>query len=138
MDLETYVNLVVALSHPEAEPERVLASHGLDEDAWDAIDAHWQGRIDEALATESSDVMPPLVEAYAKAFARAQRRTAGEVLPFDKFVEVTRAVTSGEPMAEVLKRNGLTLERFLKTQQHWTTRMVQDEELARRFRAVFG
>lgn len=133
-DLEAWVTLSVELADPTVDREAALRAHGLDDDAWEALDDDWQARLSAAEEADDSDGVPPLVAAHAEAFARAQMaRTQGPPLDFATFVEVTRAIARQPDIAAVLRRFDITLERLLLSQGHWTKRMMEDPELEKRF-----
>jgi hypothetical protein len=133
-DIEAYAALAAALTAPDADRAAVLAAHGLDEEAWNALDDAWQARLSAASDEEVEGFgVPGLIAAYAEAFSRAQRARAPGVLPFERFLEAAREMKQGRDMATALKRLGLTLEAYLGAQAHWTARMLEDEELAARF-----
>ena len=135
-DIEAYAELSAALVGPSVDRAALLAAHGLDEARWEALDDAWQARLaaEDDAAVEG---MPPLLAAYAEAFARAQRaRIQGTVLTFDRFVEVVRALRHGGDAAATLQRLGVTFASYLASQQHWMTRMMEDEALAERFRRL--
>ena len=142
-DLDAWVTLSVELADPAVDRAAVLRSHGLDEDAWEAIDDAWQTRLSEAEGAaerEEGDAVdprggvPPLVAAHAEAFARAQAARAGApLLDLPAFAELTRALQRRPDVAAVLRRFDLSLAALLHNQAHWTKRLLEDPELARQF-----
>ncbi|MEJ7731836.1 MAG: hypothetical protein WKG00_21830 [Polyangiaceae bacterium] len=140
LDLDAWVELSVELSDPVVDRASVLRARGLDEDAWEALDDAWQQRLSDADAHLEADGgdpdagVPALVAAHAEAFVRAQAaRTQGPPLDFAAFVELTRAIERQPDISAVLRRFQLTLQQLLRSQAHWTKRMLEDPELARRF-----
>ena len=135
-ELEAYAALAAALAAPGADRAALLAEHGLDEEGWDALDDAWQARLSEADSDEVDDTLgvPKLLAAYAEAFSRAQRGLSPGLLSFERFLEAAREMMRGTDMATVLKRLGLSLEEYLRGQAHWTARMLEDGDLAARFR----
>lgn len=131
-DVEAFATLAAQLAEPGADRAAILAAHGLDEERWEALDDAWQARLSEADEGEDEGV-PPLMAAYAEAFARAQRARAKSELPFDRFLEAARAMKRGTDMTTALKRLGMTLSEYLNAQQRWTAAMLEDEDLAARF-----
>lgn len=140
-DVTAYARCAAQLSVAGAqERERLLAARGLDEDAWEAIDEAWSERF-SAAEDEAGDGAPQLLVAFADAFARAQREVAADepLLSFDAFVSATRELASGRAPETALTRLGISLGTYLKTQQSWTRRFIEDPELAARFvRALAG
>jgi hypothetical protein len=133
-DLDAYVTLAAELADRRVDRDAALAAAGLTDDDWEAIDDAWQARLSAAEAeAEGSDGIPPLVAAHAEAFARAQRARAGGVLPFERFATAARELRRGGDLSSTLRRLDLTLATYLAAQAHWTARMLEDEELARRF-----
>jgi hypothetical protein len=63
-DLEAYAALAVALADPRGDRAALLAAHGLDEEAWEAIDDAWQARVSEAGAEgDLAEGVPPFIAA---------------------------------------------------------------------------
>lgn len=138
-DVQAYAALGAALADTSADREAVLATHGLDEAGWEAIEEAWQHRFDAAdEAHGEAEGIPPLLAAYAEAFARAQATRGGAVMPFERFVEVARAFARGDDAQGLLRRFGTTLEEYLGAQRDWTARMLEDSELAGRFEKAMG
>ncbi|WP_437282031.1 hypothetical protein WME90_16160 [Sorangium sp. So ce375] len=133
-DVEAYATLAAQLADPSADRAALLAEHGLDEAGWEALDDAWQARLSEADDEDGEDVgVPPLVVAFAEAFARAQRARAKSELSFERFLEAARELKRGTDMATVLSRLDLTLEDYLGAQQRWTAAMLEDEALMAQF-----
>lgn len=133
-DVHAYASLGAALADPSEAREALLATHGLDEAGWDAIEEAWQGRFDAAdEAHGDAEGIPPLLTTYAEAFARAQATRGGAGMPFEGFVDVARAFARGDDAQGLLRRFGTTLEDYLAAQRDWTARMLEDAELAGRF-----
>jgi hypothetical protein len=135
-DVRAYAVLAVRLAEPDADRSALLAAQGLDEDSWDRLDDVWQERLSAAIeAMGDSDAVPPLVKEHADAFAQEQaaRVSAGAPLTFERFIEVTHEIQRGHDIQHVLKRNGTTLHDYLRAEQHWLTRMMDDADLQARF-----
>jgi hypothetical protein len=138
-DVAEYAALAAALAEPTADRERVLASHGLDEQGWAALDEHFQDRLGRAMS-DDADGLPPLVAAYADAFARARAALAQDrgVISIERFADATREIRRrGDPLP-ALAHAGVTLDEFLRANEHWTRRMLEDPALLARFRARLG
>jgi hypothetical protein len=139
LDVTEYATLAAILADPACDRERVLASRGLDEDAWNALDRRWQDRLALAME-EESDGIPPLIAAFAEAFERARTATrkVESVISIERFAEATREIQRrGDPTA-ALAQVGVTLEEFIRANEHWTRRMLEDPDLLARFRAKLG
>ncbi len=133
LDVTAYGALAAVLADPECPREQVLAAHGLDEATWAEIDDRWQARLSAAM-DEECDGIPPLVAAHADAFAAAQRATAVQALPLERFAEATREIQRrGDPTA-ALARLGIPLAAYLQANAYWTRRVVEDRALAEQFR----
>jgi len=133
-DIEAYAELAAALANPTVDRAALLAEHGLDESRWDALDDAWQARM-SAEDDETAEGMPRLLAAYAQAFTRAQRaHTSDPLLPFDRFLEVVRALRYGGDAAATLKKLGTTFESLLASQRHWMAKMQEDDALMEQFR----
>jgi len=135
-DVDTYATITAELAQPETPREVVLARHGLDEESWVALDHYWQDRLSSAL-DEDVEGVPPLIAAYAAAFerARAAARKHATILPIERFADATREIQRrGDPVA-ALKHVGVSLEDFLRANEHWTKAMISDPDLLQRFRS---
>jgi hypothetical protein len=133
LDVTAYAALAAALAEPGCRREAVLAARGLDEAAWAGIDDAWQARLSAAME-EETDGIPPLVAAYAEAFAAAQREAGGQGLPLERFAEATREIQRHGDPTTTLARLGIPLAAYLQANAHWTRRIVEDRALAERFR----
>lgn len=134
-----YAELAAALAEPSADRAAVLAARELDEEGWSALDRLFQDRLSRAM-DDDGDGVPPLIAAYAAAFARARAAQAGdaEVISLERYADATREIQRrGDPLP-ALARVGVTLEQFLRANEHWTRRLLADPELARRFRGRLG
>jgi hypothetical protein len=131
-NLDAYVALVVALAEAGADREALLRSANLDEPTWGAIEADWQARLSEAMSAEHESV-PPLVAAYAQAFALAQAARGGPPLEFERFLEATRVMRASADVMQELHRLGLTFEQFLIAQRYWLSTLATDAGLSARF-----
>src|SRR5262249_55900028 len=112
---------------------------GLDETSWGAIDREFQDRMSRAL-DEDSDGVPAIIARYAEAFERARRalRQDREILSIERFGDATREIRRlGDPMA-ALGALGISLADFLRANEHWTRRMLEDPALLQRFLARLG
>lgn len=133
-DIEAYAELAATLADPAVDRAAILETHGLDEERWETLDNAWQARI-SADEDACADNIPPMLAAYAEAFARAQRaRQKTALLPFEKFIELVRALRQGGDAAATLQRFGTTFPAFLASQQHWMDQMMKDDALAERWR----
>lgn len=133
-DVAAYGAIAGALAAGRRPRAEVLAEHGLDEEMWQGIDDAWQAMLSVAI-TACEVGVPPLLTAYAEAFALAQRAEAQPaLLSLERYVEATRALerSNGE-IAAAMKNVGVTLDEFLRANEHWARRMIADPELARRF-----
>ncbi len=139
LDIRAYAALAATLAAGDRPRGAILAARGLDEAAWEALDRHHQEQLSRAM-DDDADGVPPLVAAYAEAFAAARARTTGAaaLLTIERFGDATREIQrSGDPTA-ALARLGIALDDFLRANEHWTSRMMSDAEVLRRFRARLG
>jgi hypothetical protein len=134
--IEAYADLVAALSSG-ADPDDVLAARGLDAEAWEAADAYWQGQMTAAM-DGPEDGVPPLLVAYAEAFARKEHPRADDPpMPLEAFARAAHAVQTGDP-SRALADLGVDFADFLRANEYWTPRLAQDRELAEAFVAALG
>lgn len=140
-DVRAYAALSARLAEPDADRAALLAEHGLDEDGWDELDDVWQARLGEAEdAMGDEQSVPPLVKEHAEAFAQAQaaRVSPGAPLSIERFIEITLDIQRGQDIQHVLKRNATTLHDYLRAQQHWLKKMMEDAQLAAKFERAMG
>jgi hypothetical protein len=139
INLDAYARIAVALARAGAKRDAVLAAHGLDEGRWQEIDDAWQARLSEAMGAVGDDEgVPPLLAEYSAAMERAQADDS-QVVPFERFVEATRAVRKGGgDVVKALERLGLSPDAYMRANRHWTQQMTRDEGLAERFRRALG
>ncbi len=138
INLDAYARLIVALTRPGAEREKVLGSHGLDEAHWQAIDDHWQARLSRAM-DEGTDEVPvaPFLDEFSRAMERAQVDDS-QVMSLERFIEATRGVRQGGDVARALAILGLTQDEYLRANRHWMRRMAEDDELAATFQRALA
>jgi hypothetical protein len=138
-DVAEYAELCAVLADPTADRAVALAQRGLDEEGWAALDRLFQDRLSRAMDAES-DGVPPLVAAYAEAFARARADLQKDrgVISIERFADATRVIQRrGDPLP-ALARVGVSLEDFLRANEHWTRRMLEDPALLARYRSRLG
>jgi hypothetical protein len=139
LSVEAYAAILAALADPNADRAAVLAAHGLDEGAWEAIDAQWQRRLSAAAdGADDEQPAPPLLVAFAEAFAGAQRAAVETLLSFERYVELTRVMSRGGAIGDELTRLRVTLPEYLRAHEHWMRRMADDPALAERFTRAVG
>lgn len=139
INLDAYARLAVGLGCAGSRRDALLASHGLDESRWQAIDDLWQTRLSDALDAIEDDeaTVPPLVAAYARAMECAQSGES-QVMAFARFVEATRVARAGGELGNALERLGVTIDDYLRANRHYTQAMMEDDALAERFRRALG
>lgn len=139
LDVTEYATLAAILADPSCDRDAILGARGLDEDAWNEIDRAFQDRMAQAMEDER-DGVPPLIVAFAEAFerARAATRRTESVISIERFAEATREIQRRGDPAAALAHVGVTLEDFLRANEHWTRRMLEDPALLARFREKLG
>lgn len=139
LDIRAYATLVATLAAGDRPRAAILAAQGLDEARWEALDSFHQEQLSRAL-DDDRDGVPPLIAAYAEAFAaaRALSTRAATLLSIERFGDATREIQrTGDPTA-ALARLGIALADFLRANEHWTARMMTDADLLQRFRGRLG
>lgn len=137
LDIEAYAALSVALATAGDGRDALLAEHGLDEERWSAIEDGWYAALSKAEDEHGdADGVPPLVVQFAEVFQRAQQAqaTGQDLMSFELYVSVTRSISRGRDVAQVLERQQISLATYLRAHQHWTMKMIGDPDLAMRFR----
>lgn len=137
--IEDYAELCAELADPACDRGALLAAHGLDEASFAEIDRACQDALSRAMEGDD-DGVPKLLAAYAEAFARARARLAKDagLITIERFGDATREISRrGDPMP-TLSRLGISLPDFLRANEHWTRRMLEDPALLARFRARLG
>ncbi|MGZ3419349.1 MAG: hypothetical protein ACXWUG_08810 [Polyangiales bacterium] len=129
---DDFAKIALALASATDRAE-VLASFGLDEERWAALESDFQERLSGGLAAhpETDDGAPPEIELIARAFS-SESRDSGEPLPFDLYVEVTRAMQKGD-VTHALTNAKLDLPSYLRAHEYWVRRMTREPELTQRF-----
>lgn len=114
---------------------RVLASFGLDEERWVALESEFQERLSSGLSAYPADAdgPPPEIGQMANAF-ESESRDTHEAIPFDLYVDVTRAMQKGD-LSSALDDAGLDLPTYLRAHEYWVRAMTRDPALAQRFLA---
>jgi len=137
--IEEYAEISAALAEPDVDREAVLAARGLDEAAFAEIDRACQDALSRAMEADD-DGVPPLLAAYAEAFGRARARLAADagVISIERFGDATREISRRGDPVPTLGRLGISLADFLRANEHWTRRMLEDPALLARFRARLG
>jgi len=140
LSLDDFARLSIRLSEAGEARSEVLAEADLSEEDFEALEGHWADALDEAeRAHGDGEGVPPLVEAYAAAFARAQSTLQTRApMSFERYVAVTRELQRGADVTNVLEREGLPLSAFLESHRHWTRTMTEDLGLAQRFAALLA
>ncbi|APR75209.1 Hypothetical protein A7982_00555 [Minicystis rosea] len=134
-DVAEYATLSATLAEPSCDRAAVLTTHGLDETSYAALDRHFQDRMSRAM-DEEHDGVPPIIVAYAEAFerARAALRREHDIISIERYADATREIQRrGDPLP-ALARVGISLEQFIRANEHWTRRMLEDPALLTRFR----
>ncbi|MDI1443574.1 hypothetical protein [Polyangium sp. 6x1] len=134
LDLEAYATVMAELAAAGSARDEVLARRGLSEERWEAIDAHWQERLTEALA-EDDDGVPALLAAYTAAYEVAQRALAPPI-PLERFARITRLLQATGDLQAALAKVGVTLADYARSNEHWSRRMAEDPDDERRFQAA--
>jgi hypothetical protein len=133
INLDAYARLTVALGRAGDNRGAVLAAHGLDEARWEAIDDLWQARLSDAMDEITEDQpVPPFLAQFSRAMDRAQSDDT-QVLSFERYAEVTRAVRQGGDVPRALQRLGVSTDEYLHANRYWMQRMADDDELSERF-----
>jgi hypothetical protein len=140
IDVKTYASIAEELSRDGADRAAILASHGLDEDDWTTIEAHWQERLSTSMDGElETQGVPELLSQYSAAFAKAQQAQGqGEVISLERFAEATRVIAHMRDAQQALAQIGMPLSQFLAANQKWCIKMAMDPELAEKFRKILA
>jgi hypothetical protein len=128
-DVRAYARLAARLAVAGADREALLQDNGLDDEAWDEIEQSWLEQLSQA-EEEQSEGVPVLLTAYADAFAAAQAELSGSILSFERYLEITRAMSTERDMLQLLERFGVDLATYLSSHRHWAARLATDPELA--------
>jgi hypothetical protein len=134
LDIEGYARVMAELSAAGPARAEVLARNGLDEDRWDALDAHFQARLSEAL-DEDGDGVSALIAAHASAYEAAQRALMAPI-SLEQFAQVTRLLHAAGDVRAALAKVGVALSDYVRASEHWSPQLANDPELERRFEAA--
>jgi len=130
--IEEYAQVMAELASAGDARRQILAQHGLDEARWEAIDAHWQTQLSEAMDQEDADGVPEILSRYTAAYEAAQRSIAPPI-SLDQFAMVTRLLDTSDDVRASLAKVGVTLADYVRGSEHWTRQLAGDPELARHF-----
>lgn len=131
--MEAYARIMAELCAAGPARAEVLARNGLDEDAWNAIDARWQARLSEALDDDDEGGgVPQILSDYAAAYEAAQR-SLGPPISIEQFAHATRLLQASGDLQASLAKASLTLADYVRGSEHWSRRIAEDPELERRF-----
>jgi hypothetical protein len=135
LSADDFAKIALALASLGKTTDRaqVLASFGLDEERWVALESEFQERLSSGLAAhpEETDDAPPEVGLMARAFSSESSDTK-EPIPFDLYVEVTRAMQKGD-LTHALDNAKLDLPTYLRAHEYWVRAMTRDAALTQRF-----
>lgn len=122
------------LAASPGERASVLARHGLDEARWEAVDAHFQEQLSEAMGAtdDDSDDVHPLIVAYTQAYEAAQLRLSNPI-SIETFAEVTRLLNATGDLRASLARAGVTLADYVAASGRFMRQMPEDPALFQRF-----
>lgn len=134
LELRAYAAILAELAATGESRSAVLASHGLDEASWEAIDEQWQERLSAEL-DDDGDGVPGLLAELSSAYAAAQRASA-EPITLEQLAEVTRRLAASGDLRASLAHVGVTLVGYTRGSEHWTKLMSADSSLARQFEAL--
>jgi hypothetical protein len=129
--IEEYAALMAELAAAGDRRAAVLARHGLDEDGWAAIDAHWQDALSAAL-DEEGDGVADLVSRHAAAYQAAQQALSKPV-SLEQLAQVTRLLQASGDLRASLAKVGVTLAEYLRGTEHWSRRIATDPAIERLF-----
>jgi hypothetical protein len=129
--IEAYAALMAELAAAGDRRAAVLARHGLDEDGWELIDAHWQDALSAAL-DEEGDGVADLVSRHAAAYQAAQQALTAPI-SLEQLAQVTRRLQASGDLRASLAKVGVTLAEYLRGTEHWSRRIATDPEIERRF-----
>lgn len=132
-DVETYARVIVRLATEDRAA--VLASHGLTEDGFEALDERVQAALSAALdevSGKDDPTVPPLVARYDAALREANRGVSPP-LSLERFAEATVALRGASDPVKALAARGMTFADFQKSSAVWASRLSVDDALARRF-----
>jgi hypothetical protein len=133
LTIEAYAAVMAELADAGEARAEALARRGLDDARWEAIDAHWQQRLSEAL--EQEDGVADVITAYAAAYEAAQRALAPPI-SLEQFALVTRFLQASGDIRASLSKVGVTLADYVRGSEHWSRQLAQDPDLERRFNDV--
>lgn len=128
-----YVRVLAALAQPGVDADTVLASFGLTEVEWDAL----EDACDARLNSEDNDDEKTL--GYLGQIAQGLHATNTSIVEpgvdFDTWLAVTRACRTGAQFEAQLATRKIALQDFLSAQAYWIQRMAGDPALLARYRS---
>jgi hypothetical protein len=132
-ELERYARLVLALAEPKADRGAILAAQQLNDESFEALETHWLGKLAQAEdAFGDADGVPPLLARYGAAMSRAQASHARGAMDLEQYAAITRALSRGRDVEQLLERHGTTLATYLHAHAQWTGRAAREPGVAER------
>jgi hypothetical protein len=132
IDFPTYARVSAILAEKRAPRANVLAANGLDEVRWAFVEQGFMLRIATAAMRGDMGPMNELDRMYVE--AQDALGDTDPTRPLDRYADLTARMESGEPAAQVLASDGLSLADWARLQRAWTRRLAQDAEMTSTFR----
>lgn len=134
--VEAHAALMAELAVAGRARTAVLARHGLDEAAWEAIDARWQEALSAAL-DDDGDGVAEILSRHAAAYQQALRSLT-EPISLEQLALITRRLQATGDLGAALARSGVALADYVRGAEHWSARMATDPEAELRFQEMFA
>jgi hypothetical protein len=127
LSLEQYAFVTAALSEGYTRSE-ILDRLGLSEDAWEDAEERWVERLQESAEDDLA-----LYDDLDRALAKERARFARKVAPLDSdivaYLCFQRHASTASNLPAFLRDHGLFLGDWVRLQEAWAERLVEDGEL---------
>ncbi len=133
IDLATYARVAARLAERAESRSAVLASAGLDDARWLAVEQTWLLRV--AIASLQNDL--ELLRAYEEATLAGQDALPMPPMPpLEVYADLLASIEAGQDPAVVLARAGMSVASFGRVQRAWSAKLAADPTLAAALRAL--
>jgi hypothetical protein len=132
-DLEIYAAIAAGLAGGLDRAE-LLRAHGLDELAYEALEARAEATLDAATSLDRG--VPEAIARFDRALRSAGAKDTREIPSLEEFARALMIAEEGGKVHERLAEKGFSVERLLRASAHYTPRLAHEPELARRFKAL--
>jgi len=132
-DLEIYAAIAAGIAGG-LEREELLRAHGLDEEAFEALELRAEAALDAAPGDDRG--VPDAIARFDRALRQATVADTRAIPSLEEFARAILIAEEGGKVHERLLEKGLSVERLLRASAHYTPRLAREPDLALRFKEL--